>query len=412
MPEKPIIPTTPSTAETDRKQDERATGGGASRVKALEGSTSIDDKVFLECEILAHAAIARIADEVAEEVMEAVKKNPSQPGAHPTLFFLDDSLAPSLHLFSSLQLQLALIEKSFHAVAPGVCEGVRKAAALSMRASTAPVLSTVTGVMEGAFDLLGLFRQDTQLTGRTVTIQETALLLGLARALRAKDCEVIYPKLLTFQADRDIQMSQDQLSKLFDAVFRARQEAADRLRPALQKLADLERAILGGEREHAEATIERQKDLEASSQDLKVQMVATKKDIDPDLVLFENTDSRWHELQKAMATADEKSGLVPLQMLSRAGEVIERFQSAESAYLLFASGVVAGGTMRIKKSLWSTLFTGDGLEFSGGAVVTYALLDGAARICASGTHRFMTPFGRFPDASKPLEGFTSLSRGA
>src|SRR6202011_158032 len=129
MPEKPLIaptePTSGSAGDKTKKadQDGGSTQSASSKAKPLDGVTSIDDKVFLECEILAYAALSKIAARIALESQEAFQTPAAAPAvgaAAPTctIILLDDTLVSALQLFSALQLQLALLEKGFQGVAP------------------------------------------------------------------------------------------------------------------------------------------------------------------------------------------------------------------------------------------------------------------------------------------------------
>lgn len=407
MPEKQLIaPTQPTPNPADKDKKAEAESGNAqsspSKTKPLDGVTSIDDKVFIECEILVYGALSKIAAQVATE---AIGADSSTEAPKPTVVLLDDTLVSALQLYSSLQLQLALFEKGFNGVVPAAPPPQK-----SFRLAIAPALAitSLTGAVSGVLDLLALFRQDVQFSGRTTTIKETALYLELAREIVKRGGKVLYPKLLSFQAAENVQFSQSSLSQLFDDVFKARQSAADRLRPLLQEVAGFEQEIIDREREFTGATPERQKALTQEIQDLKAHLVSARKNLDPDLVLFENTDTGWNKFQEGLSTPDANSGQVPLQLLNRAAEAIERFKNAQPAFFLYAQGIVAGGTMRIRRTLWQTLFHGDGLEFSGGAVVAYCLFNGAAEIVASGTHRYLTSFQGFPDTVSVWTDFNSF----
>jgi hypothetical protein len=456
-----MVPVTGADKSGGEGKKSTATGEAAgdtkSSVKRLDGVTSIDDKVFLECEVLAYAAVGTIAAKVATEVEHAIppgakgallavavaqdslvavanandallalaraKDAPPEVvqlkgallavaevkdallviadrkdallavalnAAHtPLIVLLDDELMSAFRLFASLTLQLALFEKGFASVAP-----VTQAMTPSIAASLS--FSAVTGAVAGVVDLLGQFRQDTQFFGRAVSIRETALYIELAHAFRKEGFQVLYPRLLSYQALQVTQPSHATLTKLFDGVFEARQEAAQRLRPLLQSVADLEQEILDRRREFPDADAARQKVLTNELQDLDSQLVNARKHLDPDLVLFENTDAQWNELQKGLVRADEKSGHVPMQLIVRVADVLAVFMNSPHAYFCYANAVVAGGTMRIRRNLLRTLFCGDALEFSGGAVVSYALLDGNAHILAARTHRHITDFRGFP----------------
>lgn len=396
MPEKALIATQPAdgTNKTDGKEQQATS---TSQVKRLEGTTTIDDKVFIECEMLAHLAISRIAARIASEVG-------SRAPSKTTVILLDPTLISALQMFAALELQLVLLTKAFDGVAPPAQQQ-----GPGLQALTALSIAPITAAASGVLDLLGLFRQDAQFSGRTVVIKENALYLEVARALRDSAFDVLFPRLLAFQASQTTQASQTVLTELFDPVFKARQDAAERLRPLLAETARLQTDILSREREFAEAGEERKKLLTKEIQDLKVELVAARKNLDPDLVLFENTDTQWNDLRKGLNTADAKTDLVPLHLLGRAAEAVSCFRAVEGrAIFLFAEGIVAGGTTRIRRSLLRTLFSGDGLEFSGGAIVAYGAFDGSARVIAAGTHRFLTGFQRIPSQSTGDGRFNSF----
>jgi hypothetical protein len=408
MANNPIIPPTPAatgrgvtdTAESARSRSDPGVTA-ASKPERLQGLTTIDDKVFLECEMLAYASIEIIAGKIAAE-MEAVTRPATDIGpvtvaetraiaTGPRLVILvDDELLAALRLFASLKLQLSLFEKGFGGVAATPTETPRMAFA-----APALALAGVTAAVEGVVDLLGLFRQDTQFSGRAVSIQETALYLELAHALRAKSFEVRYPRLLTYKASVDPQPSQTILTKLFERVFDARKQAVQRLRPLLQTVATLERDILERRREFEKADATRESTLTVEIQKLEAQLADARKNLDPDLVLFENTDTQWNELQKGLSRADQASALTPMQVVARAADVLALFTPASAAYICYAKAIVAGGTMRIRRNLLQTIFHGETLEFSGGAVVSYALFDPTARVLVARTHRHLMPFRGF-----------------
>src|SRR4051812_41083718 len=104
MPDKPLIaPTAPTTEPVDKKRTADQEAGNAQstspKTKSLDGVTSIDDKVFLECEILAYAALSKIAAQVAEEVKEPIGITTPPANPVPTVILLDDTLVSALQLY-------------------------------------------------------------------------------------------------------------------------------------------------------------------------------------------------------------------------------------------------------------------------------------------------------------------------
>ncbi len=414
MAGKSTVATKPvSDTKTRVAQGQGGTASDASsKTKALDGITSIDEKVFLECEILSHSAISRIAERIALEADQAIARTSQAGASNPTIILLDQILVSALQVFSAVQLQLALIKKGFEEVA-STAElqlALEKDADDSLRPNLVGALpvAAVTDAVAGVVDLLGLFRQDTQFTGRTAQIKETAVYLEVAHALRANGFEVIYPRLLGFQVEAKIQLSQKAVTDLFQDVFTAREHALGRLRPVLMELTRVEQEIVSREEECIDPAPDRQDVLTQGIQERKAELVKIRENLDPNLLLFKETDAQWNEMQRGLVHVDEKSGLTPMQLISRAAEAIEHFRASALSYFLYSEVAVAGGTMRIKRNLWRTLFYGDGISFSGGAVVSYALIDGKAHVLASRTHRYMTEFQTFPDDTPEWASFNSF----
>jgi hypothetical protein len=80
-------------------------------------------------------------------------------------------------------------------------------------------------------------------------------------------------------------------------------------------------------------------------------------------------------------------------VLVKASELVKRMEK-ETSYVLFAKPVTAGGSYGIRKNLWTTLFTGDLLSYSGGAVICYTLFDHTSKAIDADTLQYMTGFSK------------------
>jgi hypothetical protein len=75
------------------------------------------------------------------------------------------------------------------------------------------------------------------------------------------------------------------------------------------------------------------------------------------------------------------------------------------AYILLASILSAGGTMRDHKTLWTALSTGDKITFSGGLVVNVALWQANSKMPVyTGILRYRVPFSDVGDRAHPSSG--------
>src|SRR5215831_17849821 len=116
----PIIPPQPAAAQ--RAQD--STGASSAKaaqatsaspqvpeVKALQGSTTIDNKVSIEAEILAYRAVSKIAKQIAREFHQ---QYPADAGETPYwIIVLDDSLVAALTAHQAFVLECDLMAHNF-----------------------------------------------------------------------------------------------------------------------------------------------------------------------------------------------------------------------------------------------------------------------------------------------------------
>src|SRR5271166_1812328 len=74
-------------------------------------------------------------------------------------------------------------------------------------------------------------------------------------------------------------------------------------------------------------------------------------------------------------------------------------------YVLLASILSAGGTMRDHKTLWTALSTGDKITFSGGLMVNVALWQAnSAMPLYANILRYRVPFSNIADPTHPSSG--------
>jgi hypothetical protein len=85
-------------------------------------------------------------------------------------------------------------------------------------------------------------------------------------------------------------------------------------------------------------------------------------------------------MEKLWVQADPATGLTVLPRMLRA-ESLRGFGAA----LLHSAIVASGGNTRTMLNLWRTLWSGDGMSFSGGAVARWALVTPDVGFLAGGT---------------------------
>jgi hypothetical protein len=92
------------------------------------------------------------------------------------------------------------------------------------------------------------------------------------------------------------------------------------------------------------------------------------------------------------------------------GAALQRLISRPQTYILYADIVAAGGTQQIRKNIFTFLFTGDWISYSGGLVVNVALTDAFdSSLVFADTLRYRTRFARI---GRPRESLTVESANA
>src|ERR1700675_1259757 len=384
-----------------------------SNVKPLEGTTTIDDKLSIECDILCYASVNNIAFQIALEFNKI-----RESGA--LVIILDDTSKQALHLVRVLVWQTDFLIQEFARAAqeaapqvPALAEAAAPQVRVPMEGETmlegfVPALPAVTAIKTAAtaatdvgrsvIDLLSLFRTDTSYAGRTVTVNENSLMLSLAGKLVERQHSVIYPKLLLFPPSPAVSQSAKDFQNLLQALLDARDDANEAVRALASRVAVATQELSSVYKKHTHRRNRQELTTDHVLASREQQLIKDRLQLAGWQKWFTDLDSQLQALLKAL-NAPDANGVVLLQMLQIAQELLSRFNEApENTYFLHAEVVSSGGSYRIRRNLFRTLFWSDGLSYSGGAIVSYAFFDSNAVIVKSGTHHYRYPFSRFRDA--------------
>jgi hypothetical protein len=419
----------PFPPHTQKQEESQVTNSDERRITPLEGTTTVDEKVFIESETLAYFALDKVCAQIAQEVYDT-------RAWHVVL--LNDAMSADIQNYFAVLTELKILEKSYASL-------VSKQ--LSMTGSAAAI--------GPAIELLGLFRESTSFSGRKFEIQERPLMAALAGKLITKKISVRMPALfpvggvagpdsvfanvvqplitdirrlqeqleeryslpqpdsealpsgwqqllsaLQSLANRLASVQQelmklaasdtnkpgkenspaDRVAELFQPVLVARRDAMGEIGPKLRQIAELDEELgrleKGDPLDPAKIAMAREK------------IAGLQSELRPALVLLEKTDSQFTELQNSMSKVEEKSGLSRFARLVRASEILGRKEAA----FLYASVVSAGGAYRVSRNLLQTMFWKGNWSFSGGCIVWYTLFGADGTILASAIHRHLEPF--------------------
>lgn len=333
-------------------------------VKPLEGTTTIDDKVVFEAQRLSYDASRIIAEKIARRISERTRGREVVIAGTQLLADFSNLVAIKAVLEELADDYDALGELA-HASVPAH-KGPLVAGVVDIRSTFSPAaaaaaissgIGAATAGVQGALKLVELFRQDVDYKGVPIAIDTLAFELELASRLRMhKARDVFVPAF---------------------AVFAAPVRGESAFRTLLQKVHAARSRVLRavGPKKPAPKTKAEQilDDIDALHHDYsdadesELTPFATPEQIHDALA---EIDKRFSDLQAQLEKADaDGSGLTLMARLFRIETIMSR-----SPMFVHARVVLAGGNNRVQRSLFRTLFAGDGLSSTGGAVVSWAIL--------------------------------------
>lgn len=314
--------------------------------KALEGKTTIDDKMAIESYTLAYESLAKIAHKVATAVKA---KSPKKIFIHS-----EKDIAYLLEL-RTFMAQIEVIRQAFKTATP------------PSQAIRAMVVGSVIGAgtlavtaVKTLIDLIALFRTDTEIKSVEITLDDVALVASVANQL-GPGIEVYDPQILPLGLSSSV-FANSAVIKNLDDLYMARQSTQQAVATAVAALADPDPAVL------------------------KAQADALEEPLTKAEALFQT----FHD---ALLKVEEASGTSALAKFLRA-EVLAAQLREQDSYLLYLKIVKAGGSNRVTQNR----FSGSKVTHSGGAIVTYILFHPDGLISASDTFHSHSGFRSFEDS--------------
>ena len=338
----------------------------ADQVKPLDGTTTVDDKVVFEAQRLSYDAARIIAEKIARRISERTRGR--------EVVIAGTQLLADLSNLVAIKAVLEELEYDYDGLAGlarvSVIGPVHKApltagivdtrSTFSVAAAVGVItsgLGTVAAGVQGALTLVELFRQDVDYKGVPIAIDTLAFELELASRLRMhKTKDVVVPAFAVFAAPAR-----------GDSAFRTLLERVHAARARVLRAVGPKKPSGKKRTEHILAEIDAPLyDPEFGAESERTPL-ATPEQIHDALA---EIDKRFSDLQAQLEKADaDGSGLTLLARLFRIETIMTR-----SPIFVHARVVLAGGNNRVQRSLFRTLFTGEGLSSTGGAVVSWAIL--------------------------------------
>jgi hypothetical protein len=315
------------------------------------GTTTIDSDLKIEVEILALAALRRIASDIARRIEGLIKDQNPRPG----IVIIRDDHFEDLAKSRVLSAELKYLEDTINALPTTATAEVatNKNATDTTKERSAYLLPFIsaTDTVQAIANLLALFKVDTEYKGRTVSLDETALHPAIGGQLLALGIEAAQANGLSLRVKDPIL---DQLKKIIEL----------RAKMVLPEYAG----------------------------DKKAQVEAVLRAFDSLMQKIAKRDGDYH-----------------LPRLSTAGKLDELMTSDPRPFVLTAKVLKAGGRYKIRKHLFTTLFWGDQLSYGGGATVAFSLFDpGTWKVVLSDVLFHLTQDVKFSEGDATVSSASNL----
>jgi hypothetical protein len=330
-------------------------------VTPLEGKTSIDDKMFFEPERLSYESADDIATRIVAQITKQIKDK--------TVVIAGEHFLADLGNLHAAYVTLETLKNDYNAICTNSgtlvsnlslmtvdsVTTITAAAAASLGAvSVIPAASTV---LQATLGIASLLREDVEYHGAHVQIDSLSFEIALASRVTEHASRGLVPALFVLTAPVTDEGS---LVSRLREVQKAKERAWKVVGPVVAELvrleADLDRAVREADKGNADQ--------------LSAQVLGLRRDLQPLSDPLARADQRLSDLQTRWNEPATEGGTATLATLLRA----EAIQQLQPIYL-HAKIVNGGGHHRISRSLLRTLFVGDGLRFSGGAIARWAMID-------------------------------------
>ena len=404
------------------KSDSGAGSSNSSKAGASDAGGSAP-AIFFESQILSYAAVDRITKQIDVDICTSLG---SSPGTR--VFVYDPATFANLQLVAGFELQIQLLTAAFNSFLAkphddSIAQQVRdlraqvelleqRLAALEQQIAAlesnqpAPTLTAATTTPAVPFakpaailTALGpyLTASTTDKSG-TFSLSDAAIAMSIVHHMHS-DCTtnpptLIYPRIALPPSGTSSPTTEDAITQLMSSLFAIQRQAAT----IVQAAEDEHQKTLGaaGSKaagDHSQGSADQGTGGKGGDQ-ASGQGAITKTLAGADYQSLSGATGLLNQILGYYTQPLPGASVPAVASLAQGYQLLhELSKSAGATYVLFLEGTVGGGTQRIRKNLFTNLFYGDLIRYSGGAVIAYGLLKlDTAVISPANTYRYVTPY--------------------
>lgn len=347
-----------STSASSKGKDK---GSNQAKDSASGASQSSSNGPF-ESQMLAYGAVDQIAREFVSSACDKVKDEKGKLVSIQVVLYDATSFA-SIPIYAAFATNISLLKDQYDAIQKQLSGGAGAAGA----------------VMDVASLVLQYSAASTTETASSISVSDSAIRMSLAHYFTAA------PKKRLTRCEGDN----------VTVVFRY---------PALgSQVTSIEAA-----RKNTVSDLDGLLKLKVSVQEGLKKAIAAKKILADDELAkkLPEINKLYDQLITSLNTADPNTGIPAIVGILQGRAIFDLIVKGDS-YIVYEEAVAGGGTQKDRKNLFTNVFWGDLISYSGGAIINLAMVNGAnSEIVLANTVRMRTDFTRI---AKPVDDASSKS---
>ena len=360
--------------------------GGQSNGGGPQGSAGT---AFIDSQMLAYGAV----NELAYAITRSVCTGPMALPDNSTIIIYDQTSFQNLQAWQALNAAVTTLDGEYQTLVGAIPVQAPAGPAPPQGSPSAPPAASPSAAAGGGFfsgsdisGLIGAIAASTSNTASTFTIPDSSMAIALIHQFKRSHCErnhlslTYYPLLGNASSSDD---SNATVIHLFDPLndkrLKIQKYLAARAAPSQQP------AARGQQNPQNQQNQQNQQNTQA----------------DPFFTAFTDLNSQYDNILTALTSSinqnqslSNSSGPIAGITSIVQGSKLEAALAGQSSYILYANIVAAGGIQKDVKNLFTILFSGDLISYSGGVVLNFALIKPDGTIQSATVLRYRVPYTR------------------
>jgi hypothetical protein len=365
-----------------------ASGNKGNASGATQGQSS--STAPFESQMLAYGAVDEIAAKIVQGICENEVIQDALPANNITIIIYDPSSFAALQSYKGFLTNVTILQKAYSSLLPKP-----ERLAIASATPSPPFLSA------SPIDLLSLTASSTVENPSTITISDSAVAISIVHHLLGYSCHKrkettpyplnpVYPRLGISAPVSETECKG--VTDKMETLLNTKAEVDKKIKP---KKEDKNKSDTSPNQSKPN-----QKDEQKNEKD-KSEPPKSREEL-----VLEAINKAYTDFINSLSAVDPNTGASLMSSIVQGCEIFSLLEKPNT-FLLYEEAIAGGGTQRDRKNLFTNLFWGDLISYSGGAIIVFALERGNCKVgedCSpillANTLRYRVPSTRIQRRSK------------